>query len=297
MSTSLEAPLAPTAPPPRPFRAAVFRGLGGLLPPLLTVVLIFALLGMLREYVFLPVESGANWVIATWLAQSIVPEDETEEAPDDLKYKDGQFYKRASDGHYVPDYVFATVQQHETQDVESLTSWQLCQKYVEHVILRPHVVIPAIVALFILAMYFLGKLLSRRLVQFVWGRFERMIRKVPLIRNVYSSAQQVTTFLLARHNLRDGEVVAVEYPREQMWTLGYVTGEGLRDVSEASGEPVVSVLMDTSPVPFNGFTCMVPRSKLVKLNLTMDQALQYVISCGVITPGSKPPASAPPASQ
>jgi uncharacterized membrane protein len=108
---------------------------------------------------------------------------------------------------------------------------------------------------------------------------------------VAPSAQQVTAFLLERQKLRDGEVVAVEYPRPKMWTLGYVTGDGLRDVTDAAGEPMISVLVDTSPIPFNGFTCIVPRREAVGLNLTMDQALQYVISCGVITPQRKPPAS------
>ncbi len=104
------------------------------------------------------------------------------------------------------------------------------------------------------------------------------------MRNVYSSAQQVTAFLLARRALGDGEVVAVEYPRPKMWTLGYVTSDGLKDVADAAGEPMISVLVDTSPVPFNGWTCMVPRRHVVELDLTIDEALQYVISCGVITP-------------
>src|SRR6185369_11693339 len=142
MPTFPETSVGPSGPPSQPFRAAVFRGLGGLLPPLLTVVLIFALLGMLREYVFLPVENAANWVIASWLAQSMVPEDEAEESPPDWKPIGDRNYKRASDGNYVPEHIYATVQPHETQVAESLTSWQLYQKYVELVILRPHLVIP-----------------------------------------------------------------------------------------------------------------------------------------------------------
>jgi uncharacterized membrane protein len=207
-----------------------------------------------------------------------------------LKQIDGQWYRRARDGHYAPEYIFDTVRAQEgLQAAESYTAWRLCRAYVSHRYFKSYLTLPAILALFILAMYFLGKMLSGRLLPLAWHGVEHLIRKVPLVRNVYSSAQQVTAFLLQRQALRDGEVVAVEYPREGMWTLGYVTGEGLQDVADAAGEPVVSVLVDTSPVPFNGFTCMVSRRQMVKLDLTIDQALQYVISCGVIRPHQGPP--------
>ncbi len=267
----------------------MFWGLRGLLPPLLTVVLIVALCGMVRQYVLLPVQGGLNWLLANWVARSIVAGEEPEGTSPEAKNIDGQRYQLASDGRYVPEHIYATVRSHEgLQTVGAYTAWQLCRQYVTHVYLRSYLVIPALLAFFILVMYFLGKLLSRRVVQFVWRSVEQLVRKVPLVRNVYSSAQQVTAFLIERRNLRNGEVVAVEYPRSRMWTLGYVTGDALREVAEAAGEPLISVLVDTSPVPFIGFTCMVSRREVVELKISIDQALQYVISCGVIVPGKGP---------
>src|SRR5438034_9698185 len=122
----------------RPFRAAVWRGLGRLLPPLLTVVVIFTLLGTVRHYVLLPVESGVNWVVAQWIARSIVPDERTHEGTREprptLRIIDEQRYQRASDGRYVPEHIFATVQLHDGYaTAKSCTSWQLCERYAEQV--------------------------------------------------------------------------------------------------------------------------------------------------------------------
>jgi uncharacterized membrane protein len=79
-------------------------------------------------------------------------------------------------------------------------------------------------------------------------------------------------------------VVAVEYPRKGIWSLGFVTGEGMRGIVEAAGEPVLSVLIPTSPMPATGFTVTVLRSEAVDINITVDQAFQFIVSCGVVVP-------------
>ncbi len=153
----------PTANRPirRPFRAAVLRGLGGLLPPLLTVVLIVALYGMVREYVLLPLENSANWILASWQARSIVAGDADEDSPPDWRKIEGKWYRRASDGRYVPERIFATVRNEEgLRTAESYTARRLCERYVDYIYLRGYLTMPALLAIFVLAMYFLGKLLS-----------------------------------------------------------------------------------------------------------------------------------------
>jgi uncharacterized membrane protein len=276
--------LPETLRPHRPFRAAVLRGLGGLIPPLMTVVVLLWALGIVRRYVWDPLERGATGLLTEAVARTVVREHSPRERAD-LQMIDGAIYKRASDGRFVPEYIYATVAQEEGRvAVESYTSRKLCSRYVQLVFMRPYYVIPMFLALFLLGMYFLGKVLTRRVTQLAWLAVERLIRRVPLLRNVYSSIKQVTEFLLRRGKLLDARIVAVPYPRENMWTLGYVTGDGLQDITDAAGERMVSVLMDTSPVPFNGFTCVVPEREVIPLDLSMNQALQYVISCGVVAP-------------
>ena len=111
-----------------------------------------------------------------------------------------------------------------------------------------------------------------------------MIHRLPLVRNVYTSVKQVTDFLFTDSELEYTRVVAVEYPRKGIWSLGLVTGESMLDIRSAANEPVLSILVPTSPMPFTGYTMTVKRSETVDLNITVEQAFQFIISCGVVVP-------------
>jgi uncharacterized membrane protein len=83
------------------------------------------------------------------------------------------------------------------------------------------------------------------------------------------------------------QVVAVEYPRKGVWTLGLVTGVGMPAIEGIVGEECISVMICTSPMPMAGFTINVRKSEAIDLNITLDQAIQFIVSCGVVVPGSK----------
>ncbi|MCS5629417.1 MAG: DUF502 domain-containing protein, partial [Pirellulaceae bacterium] len=123
----------------------------------------------------------------------------------------------------------------------------------------------------------------------MFNLFEKIINRIPLIRNVYSSVKQVTDFIVGdrEQEMEFNQVVAVQYPSQGIWSIGFVTGTTLRTLHEEHGEPFVSVLMPTSPMPATGFTISVPVSQTVSLNITMDQAIQFVVSCGVVVPRSQ----------
>lgn len=88
---------------------------------------------------------------------------------------------------------------------------------------------------------------------------------MPIIRNVYSSVKQVTDFAFNDSEIQYTRVVAVEYPRKGIWSMGFVTGESLMDIRKAAGEPMLSVLMPTSPMPATGFTSRYPKVKPLTL--------------------------------
>lgn len=136
----------------------------------------------------------------------------------------------------------------------------------------------------IIAMYFLGRFVTARIGTWFVRKLEGVLTRVPLVRNVYSTVKQVTDFVLSDREVEFQRVVALEYPRAGSWTLGFVTGEGMIDCAAEVGEPMVTVLVPTSPVPAGGFTVMVTRSSVIDLNLTIDQAVQFVVSCGVLIP-------------
>ncbi len=136
----------------------------------------------------------------------------------------------------------------------------------------------------IVAMYFTGRFVTARIGKWFVRKLEGVLVRVPLVRNVYSTVKQVTDFVLSEREVEFQRVVALEYPRAGSWTLGFVTGEGMLDCAAVVREPMVTVLVPTSPVPAGGFTVMVSKSSVIDLNLTIDQAVQFVVSCGVLIP-------------
>jgi uncharacterized membrane protein len=119
---------------------------------------------------------------------------------------------------------------------------------------------------------------------FFASRFDQLILRVPGVRAVYSAVKQVSDFLFSQREIRATRVVAVEFPRQGIWSVGFVTGESLMAIGEAAGEPVVAVLIPYSPVPVTGCTITVRKRDCVDLDITFDQACQFIVSCGVVVP-------------
>ena len=271
-----------------PFRSAVFRGLAVVLPPLLTIVIFLWISGTVEQYVLEPVTTGTRnslaWALSDIRHQGVSPTDQ----PGAIQFIEGVEYRLLDDRSYVPWDVYHYVETEEAGRRRPLpvppTAEGLYQRYVEMRYLKPHVVIPFFLALFILLLYLLGKFMAAGIGRIFWNMFERGIGQVPLVRNVYSSVKQVSDFLLSGTELEYSRVVAVEWPRRGIWSLGLVTGDSLKDIEAAANEPVLSVLVCTSPMPMTGFTVTVRKSETIDLDITIDQAVQFIVSCGVVVP-------------
>jgi uncharacterized membrane protein len=87
--------------------------------------------------------------------------------------------------------------------------------------------------------------------------------------------------------LKFTRIVAVEYPSKGVWSMGFVTNENFEEIEKAAGEPVLVVLIFYSPIPHTGITAVVRKSACVDLDITFDQACQFIISCGVVVPQQK----------
>ncbi|MCA9089998.1 MAG: DUF502 domain-containing protein [Planctomycetaceae bacterium] len=142
------------------------------------------------------------------------------------------------------------------------------------------------ILLIIVLLYFVGSFVSARVGRWIFVRVEdQVLGRLPVVRNVYGSVKQVTDFVFSeKQQVEYRRVVAVQYPRVGIYSVGFVTGESFLEVALAAGEPCVAVLIPTSPMPMTGFTISVPRSEVIDLNITVEQAMQFCISCGVLTP-------------
>ena len=281
-------PIDPKKAGVRPFRSAVLRGLGIVVPPLMTVVIVLWIVGTVQNYLLEPVNLGARNLLIRSIADV---RQESELAPEvrsrEIVTIDGLVYRRLESGSYIRKNVYDVVAAHAGERQVPATSDEVYARYVELTYLRPYLAIPFFLCLFILALYLLGKFLAAGIGRFFLNLFEAAIVRIPLVRNVYSAVKQVSDFLLTEREFRSSSVVAIEYPRKGLWTIGMVTGEGIADLEATAGEPLLSVFVPTSPMVLNGFIVTIRKSEAIELSITVDQALQFFVSCGVVIPRSQ----------
>jgi uncharacterized membrane protein len=155
---------------------------------------------------------------------------------------------------------------------------------------------PGSIAGFLLAVVgvcVLGALLASYVGRSLWRTIEKFIMNTPILRNVFPYVKQVTDFLLTNEEQKKllSRVVAVEYPRKGIWSLGFVTGSGLEKVTSTIRREFLTVIIPTSPTPFTGFVITVPKKQTIDLDMTIEEAIRFVVSGGVIAPGRTPTAA------
>ncbi|MBN2216313.1 MAG: DUF502 domain-containing protein [Pirellulales bacterium] len=272
-----------------PFRNAVVRGLAVVMPPLLTIVIFLWVGGTINQFVLSPMTAGARGAIA-WAIEDIrkeAPADGTvveRLAPD---ADPANCYYETPDQKYIPYAVYDAVRRDQGAAPLPESAKGIYRRYVEIRYLPPWLVVPAFLVIFVLVLYLLGRFMAAGIGRIFVGWFERGILQLPLVRNVYSSVKQVSDFLFSPRQIEYNRVVAIEYPRMGIWSLGLVTGESMLDIRAAANEPVLSVLVPTSPMPVTGYTINVKKSEALDLNITIDQAFQFIVSCGVVVPAQQ----------
>jgi uncharacterized membrane protein len=121
-----------------------------------------------------------------------------------------------------------------------------------------------------------------------WLRqWDRLLGKIPIVKSVYSSVKQVSDTLFSSNGNAFREAVLVQYPRQGSWTIAFVTGTPSGEVGEKLPGEQVGVYVPTTPNPTSGFFLIMPRADVRPLNMSVDAALKYVISMGVVGPGAE----------
>jgi uncharacterized membrane protein len=123
----------------------------------------------------------------------------------------------------------------------------------------------------------------------------RLLNKIPIVKSIYSSVKQVSDTLFSSGGQAFREAVLVQYPRPGAWTIAFVTGRPGGEVAQHLGGDHVSIYVPTTPNPTSGFFLMLPRAEVVHLRMSVDEALKYVISMGVVEPNGPSGSAVKPA--
>jgi len=137
----------------------------------------------------------------------------------------------------------------------------------------------------VVAIYFFGRFLRSVVGRWFWRGVDGALSRLPLIRQVYPAVKQLTDFLLsAGQRIQFRGVVAVEYPRKGIWSLGLITGPGLKTLKDSLSGDLITVFIPSSPTPFTGYTITVHKNEIVPLSMSIDEALRFTVTGGVVRP-------------
>ena len=123
---------------------------------------------------------------------------------------------------------------------------------------------------------------GRKLVQ--WG--DALVHRIPVVRSIYSSVKQVSDTLFSESGNAFRTAVLVQWPREGVWTVAFVTGAPNGEIAAYLRDEFVSVYVPTTPNPTGGYFVMVRKSDCVELDMSVDSALKYIVSMGVVAPAA-----------
>jgi len=118
--------------------------------------------------------------------------------------------------------------------------------------------------------------------------WEGILTRVPVVKSIYSSVKQVSDTLFSDSGNAFRKALLVQFPREGSWTIAFQTGQPGGDVANHLRGDFVSVYVPTTPNPTGGYFLMMPRADVIELNMSVDEALKYIISMGVVTPHTVP---------
>ncbi len=121
--------------------------------------------------------------------------------------------------------------------------------------------------------------------------WESVLGRIPVVKSIYSSVKQVSDTLLSDSGNAFRKALLVEYPYQGSWTIAFQTGVPALSIAGLLGSEHVSVYVPTTPNPTSGFFLMLPRSRVHELDMTVDEALKYIISMGVVAPRPRTSAS------
>lgn len=252
------------------FRRFFFRGLAVLLPSILTLWILWYAFVFLFRNVAEPVNTGIRTVVIA-VTPRVLPEDKL---PPWFRVSETELAEfRATLPPAVQRRITPEQLRAQARADSFKRHWQ-SQWYLSGLGL-----VVAIIAVY-LAGVLLGGLIGRR----IYARLEAMLFQLPGFKQIYPHVKQLVEMIMGDKPLAFKRVILVEYPRKGIWTLGFVTSSSLRKAAEAAGSGCVSIFIPSTPTPFTGFTINVPEKDLIDVPFSVDEAIRFVLTGGVLVP-------------
>ena len=146
--------------------------------------------------------------------------------------------------------------------------------------------VPGLGLLLLLVILFLiGMLTTGYVGKFFVCLGEKIIRKMPIVSSIYSLMKQIFETFLSQKSRSFSEVVLVEYPRKGLWTIAFVSKDVTGgEIENKVKQKTLSIYVPTTPNPTSGFLIFIPENDVIKLDMSVEEGIKYVISCGIVTP-------------
>ncbi len=278
------------------FRRFFLRGLAILLPTVITIWLFIWAYGFVQNNFAGPINEGVKLLLVRYSPIPSASDEDYDEAVD-------QMTQLQKDAWSVTDGEVATnlgAEYTATKRITHRRNWMRMQPQIELSVrtgvvdrwwssytLGSWVVMDLIgLVLAVILIYIVGWLVGSFIGRRLYARGEELIHRVPVIRSIYPSIKQVTDFFVGSKESRVqfSAVVAVEYPRMGLWSVGLVTGETMRNIQQRAGQDCLTVFIPSSPTPFTGYVITVPKADTIDLPITIEEAIKFAVSGGVLIP-------------
>lgn len=115
---------------------------------------------------------------------------------------------------------------------------------------------------------------------------EGIVNRMPILRGVYSASKQVIETVVGQNATSFREVVLVEFPRRDCWSIAFITGVAKGEIGDLADEEVVNVFVPTTPNPTSGYLIFVPRAEIIPLHMSVEDGIKFVVSMGIVAPPS-----------
>jgi uncharacterized membrane protein len=254
------------------FRRFFGRGLAVLLPSVLTLWLLWTAFVFVFNNVAVPINRGLRWAVVESSPLVVNKSPSRQPAWYEVTPEERQAFLDSPVGK-----AFATAPPRRVDREVRLVSFH--EFWDSHWYLQATGLLVAITLIYLSGLL-LGGLIGRRM----YGRVEVWISRVPGFKQVYPHVKQLVDLVIGERPMAFKRVVLVEYPRRGIWSLGLVTSNSLKAAAEYAGRPCLTIFIPSTPTPFTGFTITVPEDEVLDIPISIDEAIRFVLTGGVLVP-------------